>query len=41
MWTAVMNELRELAWIASMVGGLSVLCTWLAIASAVMFVSVG
>lgn len=38
MWDQVRNELRELVWLASMVGGLSVLGVVLAVALALTFV---
>ena len=36
MWDQVRNELRELVWLASMVGGLSLLGVVLAVALALM-----
>ena len=38
MWDQVRNELRELVWLASMVGGLSVLGVVLAVALALTLV---
>ena len=40
MWDQVRNELRELVWLASMVGGLSVLGVVLAVALALTLVRV-
>jgi hypothetical protein len=38
MWNSVRNEMRELAWVASLVGGLSVLGVALAFAIALALV---